>query len=173
MTKRVRRRQRGGNVPDWAWGLGLGALAVIIVGGFFLMTEVLGGGGGGTCDQELPPLPQGTEISQAAFDEEYVALTRVIEFLNAGDRAAADAAFYGETHGFTHNIDPPVRAQDEELAKELCQTVLDVEEALFESSSTASVAILMTDLRALVADAAVALGYERPGDGVAMPMRSA
>lgn len=162
MTRRARRRQRGVGIPDWGWGLGLGALAVIIVGGFFLISELLGGGGGGTCDQELPPLGV-SEISQAAFDNEFESLTRVIDFLNNGDRAAADASFYGETHGFTHNIDPPVRQQDEALAKNLCRTVLDVEEALFETSSTSSIALLMAELRTLVQDAAVALGYERPG----------
>lgn len=162
MTRRARRRQRGAGIPDWAWGLSLGALAVIIVGGFFLVTELLGGSGGGSCDQELPPLGV-SEISQAAFDQEVESLERVIGFLNTGDRAGADAAFYGDTHGFTHNIDPPVRRQDQALAKNLCQVVLDVEEALFESGSTASIALLMTDLRDLIQDAAVALGYERPG----------
>lgn len=162
MTRRARRRQRGSGIPDWAWGLGLGALAVLIVGGFFLITEVIGGGGGGTCDQELPPLGV-SEISQAAFDQEVESLDRVIEFLNAGDRAGADAAFYGDTHSFTHNVDPPLRQQDEELAKQLCETVLDVEEALFESAPTSTTALLMTDLRNLIQNAAVALGYERPG----------
>lgn len=162
MTRRARRRRRGGGVPDWAWGLGLGALAVVVVGGFFLFTQILGGSSGGTCDQELPPLGT-SEISQAAFDNEDVSLARVIDFLNAGDRAAADTAFYGDTHSFTHNIDPPVRRQDEALAKNLCQKVLDVEEALFENSSTASIALLMADLRTLLQDAAVVLGYERPG----------
>lgn len=161
MTRRARRRQRGRGIPDWVWGLGLGALAVVIVGGFFLVTAVTGGGGGGTCDQQLPPLGN-SEISQSAFDDEVLSLTHVIDFLNAGDQNAADTAFYGETHGFTHNIDPPVREQDKELAKNLCQTVLDVEEALFESASTSSIAILMTDLRTLIQDAAVALGYNRP-----------
>lgn len=162
MTRRAKRRRRGGGVPDWAWGLGLGALAVIVVGGFFLVTELLDSGGGGTCDQELPPLGS-SEISQATFDEEIQALDRVISFLNAGDRAGAEAAFYGPVHNFTHNIDPPVRRQDEGLAKDLCRTVLDVEEALVESGSSATIALLITDLRNLLQDAAVVLGYERPG----------
>lgn len=161
MTRRARRRQRGGGIPDWAWGLGLGALAVIVVGGFFLVTEVLSGGGGGTCDQELPPLGV-SEITEDAFQEEVNALSRVINFLNAGDRAGAEAAFYGPVHNFTHNIDPVVRAQDEDLAKELCRVVLDVEEALVESESSASVALMITELRDLIQDAAVAIGYQRP-----------
>jgi hypothetical protein len=162
VTRRARRRQRGSGIPDWAWGVGLGALAVIIVGGFFLITEVISGGGGGRCDEELLPLGV-SEISQVAFDQEVESLDRVIEFLNAGDRAAADGAFYGETHSFTHNVDPPLRRQDEELAKELCEVVFEVEDALFESAPTATTALLMTDLRNLIQDAAVALGYERPG----------
>jgi hypothetical protein len=161
MTRRARRRQSGGGVPDWAWGLGLGVLAVIIVGGFFLMTEVLGGGGGGTCDQELPPLGS-SEISQETFDTHVQSLTRVIDFLNAGDRAGAEASFYGETHSFTHNIDPPVRQQDEELAKRLCEAVLAVESSLVTSGSNASLALEMTTIRDLVQDSAVVLGYTRP-----------
>ena len=162
MTRRSRRRRTQG-LPDWAWGLGLGALAVIIVGGFFLMSEVLGGGSGGTCDQELPPLGT-SEISQQAFDEEYTALTRVIQFLNAGDRTGAEAAFFGPTHNFTHNIDPPVRQQDRGLAVELCEVVLDVEDSLARGESNATIALLITELRRLIVEAAVTLGYDPPPD---------
>lgn len=161
MTRRARRRRQQG-LPDWVWGLGLGVLAVIIVGGFFLVTEVLGGGGGGICDQELDPLGT-SEISQDAFDEEYEALTRVINFLSAGDRAGAEGAFYGPVHNFTHNVDPPVRQQDEELARNICEVVLEVEDALLETTSTMSLVAMMTELRDLIAEAAVVLGYERPG----------
>lgn len=161
MTRKARRRSSTQGMPDWAWGLGLGVLAVVIVGGFFLISEVLGGGGGGTCDQELPPLGV-SDISQATFDEEYEALTRVINLLNQGDRAGAESAFFGPTHNFTHNIDPPVRQQDEDLAKEICEVVLDVEDSLATRESSASIAIQLTELRELIAEAAVVLGYERP-----------
>lgn len=162
MTRRARRRGTRQGLPDWAWGLGLGALAVIIVGGFFVISDVLGGGGGGgTCDQELPPLGV-SDISQSAFDEEYEALNRVISLLNAGDRAGAESAFFGPTHNFTHNVDPPVRQQDAELAKRICESVLDVEEALATRESSATIALQLTELRDLIAEAAAVLGYERP-----------
>lgn len=161
MTRRARRRQRGSGLPDWAWGVGLGALAVIIVGSFFLITQVTGGGGGGTCDQPLPPLNV-SDISQDSFNDQYDVLGEVVGFLNAGDKNAAQTAFTGPTHNFTHNIDPVVRQQDPDLAKQLCEVVIEIENGLFDGGSTGSLALQMAELQQLVADSAVALNYERP-----------
>jgi hypothetical protein len=130
------------------------------VGGFFIITEA--GGGGGTCDQELPPLGA-SEISQGAFDEEDEGLTRVIAFLNAGDRAGAESAFFGPVHNFTHNIDPPVRQQDPAVAKELCEAVIVVETTVQLGESSAKLAAEIQDMQNLIRDAAEALGYDRPG----------
>ena len=162
MTRRGRAKQRrGGSVPDWVWGLGLGLIVVIAIGGFFILTNA--GGEGGTCDQELPPLGS-SEISQSAFDEEDAALGRVIAMLNAGDRAGAESAFFGPPHNFTHNIDPPVRQKDEAIAKKLCEAVIVVEDGLATPNLPSSqIAAGIQDMQTIIRDAAEALGYDRPG----------
>jgi hypothetical protein len=149
-------------LPDWVWGAGLGVIALFFIAVFFLVSGVLGGGGGGSqCDDPLAPLGS-SEISAEAFQEEDAALGRVIGFLQSGDRVAAEAAFYGPVHNFTHNADPPLREQDEELAKELCEAVLVLEES-FITGTTPDVATDTQRVRDLLRDAAVALGYPRPG----------
>jgi len=164
MTRRGRaRRQREASVPDWAWGLGLGLVVVIAVGGYFVLTQTGGdGGGGGTCGQALNPLGS-SEISQSAFNEEDAALSRVVALLNAGDRAGAESEFFGPVHNFTHNVDPPVRQQDADLAVELCETVVFIEEGFARRDPSGPIANAIQDMQRLIRDSAVALGYDRPG----------
>ncbi len=155
-------QRRGGSVPDWVWGLGLGLVVVIAVGGFFIITEAGGGDGGSTCDRQLPPLGS-SEISQRAFDEEDDALTRVITLLNTSDRDGAESTFFGPVHNFTHNIDPPVRQKDEALAKALCEAVVIVENSIALDRASSQVAAEIQDMQDLIRDTAEALGYDRPG----------
>jgi hypothetical protein len=153
------RRQRGASIPDWVWGLGLGLVVVVAVGGYFVLTS--GGGSATTCDRGLNPLGA-SEISQNAFDEEDAALGRVIGFLNAGDRAGAETAFFGPVHNFTHNVDSPIRAEDENLAKELCEVIVVVEEGFPQNEPLPLLAQGLEQARELLRDGAAALGYDRP-----------
>ena len=99
-----------------------------ILSGYFAASGAFGGDGDSTCDNALKPL--GTSIVDGeAFAQQDVAMTRVIDLLNQGDRAGAEAAFYGPVHGFTHNADPPLREVDEGLAKQLCRNVIELENA--------------------------------------------
>jgi hypothetical protein len=158
-------RRRAGSqasLPDWVWGAGLGVLVLIFVGAFFLVSGTLGGDGGGSrCDEELPALGP-SDISAAGFTAEDAALTQVIDMLRAGDRAGAEAAFYGPTHNFTHGVDPPLREVDEDAARELCEAVYDLEES-FISAPSPTVAADLELVRDLLRDAAESLGYPRPG----------
>jgi hypothetical protein len=43
---------------------------------------------------------------------------------------AANAAFGGDTHAITHDIDPPLRAADPQLAQDLCAAIVVVEQQL-------------------------------------------
>jgi len=160
--RRPRASQRHGErLPDWVWGLGLGVLLLAVVGGFLLISGGLpGGGGGSTCDEPLKPLNT-SDISAQGFADEDAALGRVADFLNNGDLSAAEAAFYGTVHNFTHNADPPIREKDEALAKDLCKAVIDLEESLPGGVSTLQLSIKTQRVRDLLADGAVALGYPR------------
>ena len=77
------------------------------------------------------------------------------------DRAGAEAAFYGPVHNFTHNVDPALRAEDEEAAKALCREVLEIEEELFTGTSE-EVLESVRVIREILREAAVELGYPRP-----------
>ncbi len=161
--RRARRRpqpQGQYRLPDWVWGLAIGVLVVIVGGGVFLISG-LGGSGGTTCDNELPSLPGKADVTAEGFQEEDVALGQVIAYLNQGDLDNAYASFYGDVHSFTHNIDPDVRAADEETAKAVCEAVIELEEIL-ESNSTSAMAAATANLREQLRDAAELLRFPRP-----------
>ena len=140
---------------------------VTVVGGGIIVAAVLffGGGGGGdsACDDPLPPLGD-TDISQLAFQTEDAGLARVAQAATTGDLEAAESAFFGDVHNFTHDVDAPLREADEGLAKDLCQAVVRIEKEFFsDEPRTSIIATEATLIRDLIQDAAEALGYARPG----------
>jgi hypothetical protein len=48
----------------------------------------------------------------------------------AGDGDGAQAAFSGDAHNLTHDIDGPLRTGDHDLAVNLCKAVVDIEQHL-------------------------------------------
>ncbi len=142
----------------------LGLVGVIVVVVIVIAVFVIGGGGGGSsaCDSPLPPLGE-SEVSQLGFQAEEVGLTRVIQAATVGNLEAAESAFFGDVHNFTHNVDAPLREVDEELAKELCERVTEIEEELAFGRRVSVIASQATRIRELVQDAAEALGFARPG----------
>jgi hypothetical protein len=141
---------------------------VFFVGGYFAVSAVMGGGNGGTCDNPLPPLGTST-VDAEAFATEDAALGNVLALLEAGDRAGAEAAFYGPVHNFTHNVDPPLREVDEDLAKELCENVIQLENDLTGRVGDPEIIGGLRRVRENLRDAAVALGYPRPESAVRQP----
>ena len=138
-----------------------------VIGGGIVVAVILflGGNGGGNnaCDKALPPLGR-SDISQAGFQAEDAGLAKVIQAASAGNLPAAEDAFFGDVHGFTHNVDQPLRPVDEELARDLCESVIHIEEELAIDRRVDVIASDAARIRALLRDAAEALGYARPGD---------
>ena len=138
-----------------------------VIGGGIVVAVILflGGNGGGNnaCDNALPPLGK-SDISQAGFQAEDAGLAKVIQAASAGNLPAAEEAFYGDVHNFTHNADQPLRPVDEELARDLCESVIHIEEELAIDRRVDVIASDAARIRALLRDAAEALGYARPGD---------
>ena len=137
-----------------------------VIGGGIVVAVIflLGGNGGGNsaCDNALPPLGR-SDISQAGFQAEDAGLAKVIQAASAGNLPAAEDAFYGDVHGFTHNVDQPLRPIDEKLARDLCESVIHIEEELAIDRRVDVIASDAARIRALLQDAAEALGYVRPG----------
>ncbi len=169
-ARRPRRPQQDSakksRLPDWVWGSGLGAIVVLFISAYFVVGTVAGGGERGECDRPLVPLGTST-INQQALEDEDAGLARVITMLNAGDRTAAEQAFYGPVHNFTHNFDPPLREKDPDAAKELCKEVRNVETLLEQRASNDQIVRSLTLIREHISDGAVELGYERPDDQAA------
>ena len=148
---------------DIALFLGL----VAVIGGGIVVAVIFifgdsGGGANNACDNALAPLGA-SEISQAGFQAEDVGLTSVIAAATAGNLSAAEDAFYGTVHNFTHNVDPPIRAVNEALAKDLCNSVIHIEEELAIDRRVDVIASDAARIRELLRDGAEALGYARPG----------
>lgn len=139
---------------------------VTVVGGGIIVAVVLlfggGGGAGSPCDNPLVALGE-SEISQMGFQAEDAGLARVVQAATAGDLEAAESAFFGDVHNFTHNVDAPLREVNEELAKELCERITEIEEELAFDRRISVIAGQATRIRELVQDAAEALGFARPG----------
>ena len=138
-----------------------------IIGGGIVVAVIFifgdsGGGGNNACDNALAPLGT-SEISQAGFQAEDVGLTTVIQAATAANLSAAEDAFYGDVHNFTHNVDPPLRAVHEGMAKDLCKTVIHIEEELAIERRVEIIAADAARIRELLRDGAEALGYVRPG----------
>jgi hypothetical protein len=162
MTRRRGPRPDQMRLPDWVWGVGFGVIILVFIGGYFAIDRATGSSGGSNrCDEELVPLGS-SQISAEAFQQEDEGLARVIEALERNDRAGADAAFYGPVHNFTHNVDPPLRAEDPDAAKALCEEVLEIEEELVVSGSNEDVLESVIAIRQILREAAVTLGYPAP-----------
>lgn len=147
---------------DIALFLGL----VGVVGGAIIVAVILlvDGGSSSACDDPLAPLGTGqVEVSQTGFNEEDEGLTRVIQAADVGNLAAVEANFFGDVHNYTHNVDPAIREEDEELAKELCESVIRLEEELAFDQRTSVIASEATRIRELLRDGAELLGFDRPG----------
>ena len=157
--RRARYAARGGG-NDWVWFAAFAAAVAVIIGAFFLLSGAVGGSS--TCSHPLAPLGDESPLSSEAFQQEETALSLVIQRAAAGDRSGAESAFYGDVHNFTHNVDKPLREKDGKLGKDLCHSVLDLEEALTSEISPVNLSTRVQRVRAILSDAAVALGYDRP-----------
>jgi hypothetical protein len=75
-----------------------------------------------------------------------------------GDDAAARAAFSGDAHGITHDIDQPLRAADPILAQDLCASIVIIEEQFGGASDLQAVSAAAGVAAELLQDSGDALG---------------
>lgn len=76
----------------------------------------------------------------------------------AGDGASARAAFAGDTHAVTHDIDRPLRAADPLLARDLCESIVVVEQELNGAGDLQAIAAEAVISAQLLADSGRAMG---------------
>jgi hypothetical protein len=85
-------------------------------------------------------------------------MTEVQQAAAAGDDAAARAAFSGDAHGITHDIDQPLRAADPLLAQDLCASIVIIEEQFNGPGDLQAVSIAAGVATELLQDSSDALG---------------
>ncbi len=141
------------------------AVAAAFSGLFFLASAQFGSGGEqeapNLCDRPLPPLSPGP-IGKQDFDMARAGMEGVIGIANQGDIASARNAFFLRVHDFTHNVDGPLRAKDDGLAKELCRAVAQIEVEFLSPTprEAATIAEHAQGIRELLRQAAAVLGFE-------------
>jgi hypothetical protein len=110
-----------------------------------------------TCARPVPALttePVTKERLQAAIDK----MGEVKAAAEAGDQAAANAAFAGDTHTVTHDIDPPLRAADPLLAADLCASIVLIEQAFGAGGDLEAIAPPANIAAGLLGESGRALG---------------
>jgi len=99
----------------------------------------------GVCAAPIPAITS-ARVTTARFEGAVAKMNEVQQAADSGDEAAARAAFAGDTHDITHDIDMPLRAADPELARDLSESMLSLEQ---QFAST-------PDLQAVGAEAGIA-----------------
>jgi hypothetical protein len=79
------------------------------------------------CSTAIPALTS-AGVTKERLDAAVGKMAEVRQSAHSGDAAAARAAFAGETHDITHDIDQPLRKVDTQLARDLCESVLSLEQ---------------------------------------------
>ena len=109
------------------------------------------------CAGSIPPLttgPVNKERLRAAVQK----MGEVQRAAEAGDRATASAAFAGDTHAVTHDIDQPLRAADPLLARDLCESIVIIEQEFNGANDLGAIAAAAAISAQLLADSGRAMG---------------
>lgn len=123
----------------WIAGWLKASLPRLVVAGafsaaFFIASSFSGDGNAGTsatdaavCNRPLAAITADAVTAQRV-QAAAAAMRQIQDAAGAGDEAEARVLFFeGDAHNLTHDIDPPLRSLDVELAKRLCQSVLVLE----------------------------------------------
>jgi hypothetical protein len=84
-------------------------------------------GTAGVCAAPIPAVTS-ARVTPARLGGDVAKMNEVQHAADSGDEAAARAAFAGDTHDITHDIDMPIRAVDPELARYLCESMASLEQ---------------------------------------------
>jgi hypothetical protein len=136
-------------------------LVLTVIG---LLAACGGGGSGATSGATVPagsPVPL---ISDETLADSYAAFGEVADKAAAGDLDGAEETFFRQAHDITHVIDFELLETPEHEAVRLAlyDSVFDIEVELLGQRRPDVVASAAEASQAALADAAVALGYQRP-----------
>jgi hypothetical protein len=80
----------------------------------------------GVCARAISPLTTGA-VTKGRLQTSIDKMREVQRAAEAGDAAGARDAFSGDAHAITHDIDQPLRAADQLLASDLCESIVIIE----------------------------------------------
>lgn len=109
------------------------------------------------CAGSIPPLTTGP-VTQERLEAAVRKMGEVQQAAVAGDRATASAAFAGDTHAVTHDIDQPLRAADPLLARDLCESIVIIEQQFNGANDLGAIAAAAAISAQLLADSGRAMG---------------
>jgi hypothetical protein len=97
-------------------------------------------------------------VTRARLEAAIAKMREVETAAEAGGVQAANAAFAGDTHDITHDIDPPLREADELLAQDLCASIVAIEQELGREPDLELLATRADIAAGLLEDSGRALG---------------
>lgn len=137
-----------------------GAFCALLFAGSALSGNSGGANGSAaaTCDEQVAPLT-GNAPTEARVIMAIDGMERMAEAAASNDADGARTIFFVEdAHNLTHDIDAVLRAQDQELAKQLCLSVIVLENQMAAASmdtevvarEAAQVAAILGDARTVI-----------------------
>ena len=108
----------------------------------------------GVCAAPIPAITS-ARVTMARLEGAVMKMNEVQLAADSGDLVAARAAFAGDTHNVTHDIDQPLRAANPELARDLCESILSLEQQFAGSP----------DLQAVPAESGIAANLLQESGG--------
>lgn len=112
-------------------------VAGVFCAGLFVASALSGGGDSDAsdptlCETGLPALTNQV-VSQERLTGGVLGLRALAAAADQGDLERARALIFSDAHNITHDIDPQLRPSDPDLARDLCRSVLALENEIAQS----------------------------------------
>jgi hypothetical protein len=113
--------------------------------------------GGGACGQPIGAVTT-QQLTTQRFDSAIADMRQVAEQAETAPQDQLSTLFFGDAHNITHDVDGPLREADEQLALDLCESVLTLERQVGNAFDRAVIAEEASRSADLLEEAASALG---------------
>lgn len=120
------------------------AVSALFAGALFTASALSGGGaetnpGFTVCGAGVPPLTTKT-VTAARLQSGIDGMRRLRDAAERGDLATARSIIVSDAHSVTHDIDAPLRRQEPQLARQLCESVVGLETEVGRAADHSAIA---------------------------------